>query len=234
MNRRYAKPVSLVLGTFLFLLIAAGQSTAGGKTGIYGIRMIPYGVDAEQYSSAGWGFGVHAVLPVPGVSNLIAGTGGFEYVNLLDGTETFTDERTGLRVEQQTKQNYYRFYLGAQAGGHGNGFLRPHVGANLALLVYELVADVVVPDDYNREQEIRQKLSDETRVAFGYDLTMGLDLNFSNTIALDGGVRYLKSLRVPQQLGEGSVMIYPQYFQVYLGVGISLDMLEDKGGDNGE
>jgi hypothetical protein len=38
-------------------------------------------------------------------------------------------------------------------------------------------------------------------------------------------VKYIKRLSVPQQPGEGSVYIYPQYFQTYIGVGASFDML---------
>lgn len=222
----------ILLAPFLWL---AGGSTAcaGGKVGIYGIRMAPYGIDAEQYSSPGWGLGVHAVLPVPQVANIIAGTCGFEWINLLSHTDTFIDDVTQLRIEQQTHQNYYRIFLGAQVGGHGNAFFRPHAGVNIALVYYEIGTDVVVPDDYNREQEIRQNLREEGKIAFGSDLSMGLDLNFSNKLALDGGVRYLRSFAVPQQLGAGSVIIHPRYVQIYLGVGVSLDML-DKGKDENE
>jgi hypothetical protein len=222
-----------IFAAILLSVAAKPTATAGGKAGIYGIRMVPYGIDAEQYSSPGWGVGVHAVVPVPEVANIIAGTAGFEWINLLDHTEAFIDDRTQLRMEQQTDQNYYRFYLGVQVGGHGNAFLRPHAGINIAILYYEIGTDIVIPDDYDREQEIRQKLRGEGNLAFGYDLSMGLDLNFSNTIALDGGVKYLKSFSVPQQLGEGSVRIHPQYAQIYLGIGVSLDMLH-KGDDGNE
>jgi hypothetical protein len=71
-------------------------------------------------------------------------------------------------------------------------------------------------------------VSNEGYVVAGYDITLGIDLNFSNTVALDGGVRYLQSFSVPQQLGQGSEKIHPQYFQVYLGIGASFDMI--KGG----
>jgi hypothetical protein len=224
------KVVRVLTGVVLFGVIAVcPNANAGGKFGIYGIRMVPYGLDAEQYSSAGWGLGLHAVVPFPEIGNIVAGTAGIEAVNLLQHTETFIDDRTQLRVEQQTDQNYFRIYLGAQIGGHGNALFRPHAGVNIALLYYQIGTDVVVPDDYNREQEIRQKLRDEGNVSFGYDVNLGLDLNFSNTIALDGGVKYLKSFSVPQQLGEGSVKIYPQYVQIYLGIGLSFDMLDKRG-----
>lgn len=70
----------------------------------------------------------------------------------------------------------------------------------------------MIPDDNDRENEIRQNLKDKTRVIFGYDIILGLDLNFDNKWNLDGDVRYLKSFSLPQQLGDGSEKIHPQYF----------------------
>ena len=90
------------------------------------------------------------------------------------------------------------------------------------MVVYSISTDLVVSDSYTGE-EIIQNVSNESHVVAGYDITLGIDLNFSNKFAIDGGVRYVKSFAVPQQLGEGSVKIYPQYFQVYLGIGIGFD-----------
>jgi hypothetical protein len=210
------------------LLSGIGEARAGGKIGVYGIRMVPDGADAERYSRPGWGGGLHVVVPAKRVANLLAGVGGIEYINLLNKTIVFRDRVTQLRTEQQTDQYYFRLYLGAQAGGHGNGFIRPHVGINLALIVYGISTDVVIPNDEDEEDEIRQNLQDENHLAFGYDLTLGVDLNFSNTIALDGGVRYLKTFSLPQQLGGESVTVHPQYFQVYVGIGASFQMIGRK------
>jgi hypothetical protein len=156
------------------------------------------------------------VVPVPQLLNFFGGTIGFEGINLLSETVTFRDQVTGLRVEQQTSQNYYRLFISGQVGGHGKGFFRPHAGINLAVVFYGISTDVVIPDDEDREKEIRQKLRGEHHAVFGYDITLGLDLNFWNKWNLDGGVRYLKSLSLPQQLGEGSEKIHPEYLQVYL------------------
>ena len=209
----------------VILVLGLANAYAGGKIGIYGIRMVPDGIDAEKYSRAGWGIGFHIVAPVPQLSNLLAGVGGIEFVNLLDNTTEFNDNITGLRIEQQTSQHYIRIILGAQAGGHGSGFIRPHAGVNIAFINYGISTDVVVPDDIDRENEIRQNLNSEDHWVVGYGITFGIDLNFSNTVAVDGGVRFLKSFAVPQQLGEGSVKVHPQYFQVYLGIGLSFDMI---------
>jgi hypothetical protein len=210
--------VILFAATLFFVSLEDAQ--AGGKIGIYGIRMVPDGADAERYSRPGWGGGLHVVVPARKVANLLAGVGGVEYINLLDKTIVFRDRVTQLRTEQQTDQYYLRLFFGAQVGGHGNGFIRPHAGFNLAMIVYGISTDVVIPDDKN-ENEIRQSLRDENHLAFGYDITLGVDLNFSNTFALDGGVRYLKTFSLPQQLGEDSETVHPQYFQVYIGIGYS-------------
>jgi hypothetical protein len=58
---------------------------------------------------------------------------------------------------------------------------------------------------------------------------MGVDLNFWNKWNLEGGVRYLKSFSLPQLLGEGSEKIHPQYFQIYIGAGISFRILRGTG-----
>ena len=139
---------------------------------------------------------------------------------MLDQTTTFQDQLTGLRVEQQTNQDFFRLYLGGRLGPHGHGFFRPHVGAHLALVHYGISTDVVVPDDVNRENEIRQNLRDEGEWGTGWDVSLGSDLNFSDRVAVEGGVRFLKSFGVPQQLGAGSVEVSPGYLEIYFGVGL--------------
>lgn len=215
-----SRPLRSTLALLVILLVYS-EAFADGKLGIYGIHMVPRGDDAKNFSRPGYGGGIYLVAPLPQTFNFFAATVGFEGINLLSETIEFRDRLTQLRVEQQTNQNYFRLFLGGQAGGHGNGFIRPHAGINLALVIYGINTDVVIPDDHNRENEIRQDLESENHVVFGYDVTLGVDLNFWNKWNLDGGVRYLKSFSVPQQLGDGSEKIHPEYFQIYLGVGIS-------------
>jgi hypothetical protein len=210
----------------IFFLLSS-STFAGGKVGIYGIHMVPRGFDAKDFSRPGYGLGIHVVAPLPQLSNLFAGTAGFEAINLLSETKAYRDQVTGLRVEQQTSQDYMRLFIGGQFGGHGNGFIRPHAGLNLALVFYGISTDVVIPDDSDRENEIRQRLSDENHAVFGYDITLGIDLNFGNKWNIDGGIRFLKSFSLPQQLGEGSEKIHPEYFQIYLGVGISFTTIQE-------
>lgn len=215
----------MAIMALVMLSMVFSDAIAGGKVGIYGIRMVPSGKDAGDYSRPGWGGGLHVIVPVPQLRNGLAGVAGIDIVNLLSETIEFRDTFTGLRVEQQTSQDYIRLFIGSQVGGHGNGFIRPHAGINLALVNYRISTDVVVPDDEDRENEIRQNLGEKSRWAFGYDITLGVDLNFSNKIALDGGVRYLRTFSLPQQLGENSVTIHPRYLQVYIGIGMSFRMI---------
>ncbi|MEK7824177.1 MAG: hypothetical protein AAB290_03955 [Candidatus Eisenbacteria bacterium] len=180
------------------LASAAPAAAIDGKLCLDLIRMEPSGQDAKQFSDPGWGGGLHLVLPMPQLSNMLAGVVGIEYVNLLGETTTIYESQTLLRVEQQTNQHYSRIYLGPEFGPHGNGTFRPHVGADIALVLYGISTDVVVPDDYNREQEIRQSLRDERRAAFGYDVNVGVDINPWNKVSIDVGARFLKSFNVPQ------------------------------------
>jgi opacity protein-like surface antigen len=215
-NRR---PALLLI---LILVLPLVSALAGNRVLIYGLRQIPFGNDATTYGRAGYGVGGQIIVPVPPLMNLLALVGGVDYTNLLSKTVTVTDPKTLLRVDQETSQAILRLYVGGEIGAHGNGLLRPHAGMNIGLTSYTYSIDVVVPNDYQREQEIRQSLKDESRWVFGYDLSLGLDVNFQS-VSVDGGVRYVKSFSVPAQLGAGSERIYPNYFQIYIGVGIPID-----------
>lgn len=208
--------------TALFALTAlCGAASADPRVTLHGIRMDPSDRAARDYSRAGWGGGAQISYPLSGSGGMLALTGGLELVNLLSGTKKFQDPTTGLRIEQQTSQNYGRLALGAEMGPHGNGFLRPYAGADVALVFYNITTDVVIPDDRNLENSINQKLRDESEAAFGWAATAGLNLNFGRW-GLDGGVRYLKQYGVPQQLGDGAVTVQPAYLQYRLGVSIEI------------
>jgi hypothetical protein len=183
--------------------------------------MDPSGQDAKDFSRASFGGGLHASFPVPHLAKVFAGAAGIELVSMLSETHEFQDAQTGLRVEQQTNQDYFRLYLGPEIGPRGNGFFRPHVGVHIAFVNYGISTDVVVPDDINREKEIRQSLRSEHRPTVGYDLNAGADLNLGKWF-VEGGTRFSKSFNVPQQLGDGALTIHPGYVQIYLGVGANL------------
>jgi len=205
----------LVLATLAAL---ASNAQAYGKLELYGLVMDPSDRDGKTYSGSGLGGGIEAVAPLPGLYNLFAIVGGLEVVNLLSNTTALVDQTTGLRVEQRTSQNYGRLFLGTQFGSHSSGFLRPYAGLNIAGIWYGISTDVVVPNDANRENEIRQSLRDENRVAFGWDANLGMDFNFRDRWSIDTGVRFLKAYGVPQQFGAGAVTVSPAYAQYKLGI----------------
>jgi len=147
---------------------------------------------------------------------------GFEFTNLMDATTVLRDPDTLLRTEQHTSQNFVRIYLGSEVGPHGHGFFRPFVGANVGVHIYNISTTLVVPDDIDPDRSISQNLGSETHAAFGYDFTLGANLQITRYFA-EGGVRFIKSFNVPQQFGsEAAVTVHPGYFQVFIGGGITV------------
>lgn len=203
-------------------LIQPGTARGGQiNLSLHGIHMDPTSKDAKDFSSPAFGGRVQATFPIPHLGEFVAGSLGIELVSLKSETHEFRDSQTGLKVEQQTNQDYFRVYLGPQFGPRENGFFRPHVGAHIAFINYGISTDVVVPDDTNRENEIRQSLRSEHRPTCGYDLSAGANLNFGKWF-VEGGTLFSKSFNVPQQLGDGAVTIHPGYVQIYLGIGANL------------
>ena len=209
----------------LALLCAAvvlhpGVARAGVGLSFYGVHMDPSGQDAQRFSYASYGAGVHTSASFPQLDNVLAMGLGVEVVNMLSEKHEFQDPQTGLRVEQQTSQDYIRVFLGPEIGPHGSGFFRPHLGIHIALIHYGISTDIVVPDDINRENEIRQNLSSQSHTVFGYDLDASADLNFGKWF-VEGGSRFAKGFNVPQQLGAGAVTVHPGYIQFYVGLGVN-------------
>ena len=201
------------------LAALASNASASGKVEVYGLAMDPSGHDATRYSGTGLGGGGSVTLPVPSTYHLLAAVVGVEVVNLLAEKTTMLDQTTGLRVEQQTSQNYGRLFMGFEFGSHSSGFLRPYGGLNIAGIWYGISTDVVVPSDINVENEIRQNLRDQNEIAFGWDANVGMDWNFRDRWSIDTGVRFLKAYGVPQQFGAGAVTVSPAYVQFKLGIG---------------
>lgn len=200
---------------------AASARAADGRVLFYGLRQDPSDADARDYGRPGWGGGLALKASVSGTEGLVAGVLGIEAVNLLSSKKIFRDGLTGLRVEQNTSQNYGRLYLGGELGPHGNGFLQPYAGADLALVFYNIGTTVTIPDDFDRENSINQQLRDETEAAFGWSAGAGVVFDVGRW-GIDAGVRYLEQYGVPQQLGDGAVTIQPSYLQYRLGVAIDV------------
>lgn len=204
------------LFALLLLLLAVPALAATPRAGIYVTRLDPSDRQAQDFAKPGWGGGIDISWPLTGTQGLISGIGGLEFVSLLSNVKEFQDGVTGFRIEQHTDQMYGRFYVGGELGPHGNGFLEPYANLAIAVVFYGISTDVVVPNDANRENEIRQNLRDQNEAAFGWSAGTGMHLNFGRW-GIDGGVRFLKQYGVPQQLGDGAVTIQPSYIQSRLG-----------------
>jgi hypothetical protein len=203
------------------LTFAAPALAATPRAGIYLTRLDPSDRGARDFARPGWGGGLDLSWPITGTQGLISAIGGVEFVSLLSNKKEFRDQQTGLRVEQHTDQWYGRLFVGGELGPHGNGFLEPYANLAVGVVFYGINTDVVVPDDSNRENEIRQNLREHNEAAFGWSAGTGLHLNFGRW-GIDGGVRFLKQYGVPQQLGDGAVTIQPAYIESRLGATIAI------------
>ncbi len=193
--------------------------SAGGKIGAYLIYMVPYGSASTDFSKPGWGVGVRTVLPLSSFDRICALNIGCEVVGLASKTIDFT--QGGIDYQQNTSQTYIRGLLGFQVGGYSEDFIRPYGGLNLAIVHYRIDDELIYPDN------TRENLGGSGKTILGCDMTFGVDLNFDNVWNLDVGLRYVKSFQLPQQLGSSLVTVYPDYFQIYLGGGVSFDYIAD-------
>lgn len=224
------KPV--VVAALVAALLASGTPARAleGKLGLGLVRLEPAGQDAGRFGGPGWGLSLQLTALLPRTSRMLAGVAGFEFVNLsfrqtgLSGTATDPVPQDPLLVSRQTNQYMSRIYIGPEIGSHGPGGFRPHAGANVALVLYGISVDVAVPD-VSDPGSVQQTPFSEHRAAFGYDVTLGLDINPWNTVSFDVGARFVKSFNVPQQLGAGPVTIHPAYIEGYLGVAFALAWL---------
>jgi hypothetical protein len=220
MKLRRQLHVPIVVFVVLAAVSCALPARAGGHVDLHGVRMAPHGRDAERYSRLGFGVGIEAVAPLPWKDDLLAGVAGLEIVNLMGESTSFQDEFTGFTGEQETSQDYGRFYLGARVGPQDE-VLRPYAGASLSLNSYGISTSVTVPDQVSQGQR------SERHLAFGCDGTLGVDLDIFERFVLGGGVRYVRTFNLPQQLGAGSVPVSPGYFQVFVGLGVSFEFIGD-------
>ena len=215
------RPFTRGLATLALLAFALPAYAATPRLTLYGMMMNPTDQQARDYSDPGWGGGADVSWPVGGTEGMLSMLGGVEIASLYSSVKTFQDQTTGLRVEQHTDQMYGRFFLGGELGPHGNGTIQPYGNLAIALVLYGISTDVVIPDDSNLENSINQHLSDHNEAAFGWSAGAGVNLNFGRW-GIDGGLRFLKQYGVPQQLGAGAVTIQPSYFQFRLGMSIPI------------
>ena len=203
-----------------FLWLPPSASAMDGKLGLHFVYMSPERHEVPPPSPAGWGFGVQLTVPT-GPPARLAGVAGIEYVNLLDESLVLYDPQ-GRYVAQRTDQYLGRLYLGAEVGSHGRSAFRPHLGANVALVLYGISSNIEVGGSPG--QPVGNAYGDH-KTMFGYDVSAGLDINPWNTVSFDLGARYVKTYGTPQQLGLAAVPVDPVYVQGYLAVAFSLAWL---------
>jgi opacity protein-like surface antigen len=214
MNRgRPFAPFRAPLVLAMLTLAAAPVQAMDGKLGVHIVRMDPHGPDATE---PGWGFGVQ--LTATGRSRtakvidsgVLAGILGIEYVNLQPQQTLVVSGGGGVSVEQNDEY-LGRLYFGPEFGAHGHGLLRPHAGANFAVVFYGISYGNGIGDH---------------KVTYGYDVSGGLDFNPWNTVSFDLGARYVQMFGIPAQLSFASAEpIEPAYVQAYLAFGFSLPWL---------
>ena len=198
-------------------LATAPVQAMDGKLGVHIVRMDPKGQVTTRHAEPGWGFGVQLTATTRSRSSklldsgLLAGILGIEYVNLQAQEALVIDPGGGPSSVERNDQYIGRLYLGPEIGAHGHGLLRPHAGANLALVFYGI--------SYGDG-------TGEHKATYGYDVSGGLDFNPWNTVSFDLGARYVQLFGIPSQLGFITAEPIEQaYVQAYLAVGFSLPWL---------
>ncbi len=207
------------VAAFMVLLSICSTTYAGvqGRLAGYLMRIEPYQDDAEKFSKATLGGGFQVIVAAPRPYHYVAGVFGLEGARLQNQKIYMIDRLTGLQAEQITNHDYFRIFLGPRFGPQGRGFFHPYIGANVAVAFYSIDSDLVVHDDYDRTKEIRQSIERQEEAVIGYDINLGLELNFQQKFFIDVGGRYVQNLDVEQQVGEVKEMIKPTYIEVYLG-----------------
>ena len=72
-----------ILLTTVLLIGGFSTATAAGNLGVYGIYMVPRGVDAEDYSRPSFGLGIQFVAPLIKSHGFLYGVAGLEVINFL-------------------------------------------------------------------------------------------------------------------------------------------------------
>jgi hypothetical protein len=219
------------LVTLLFLLCPQDAQAVAGRIGVHALRLEPRG-DVEDLSEASWGGGLDVVVVVPGLQRLVAGALGFEAAKFDSKTIVAKEGPFEFRRELSTDQDFLRFTLGTEIGPHGKGFFQPHVGIRGAVVGHSISSTLTLPDDANPENTITQT-EGEDDWGIGYDITLGVNLNYKNTVGGYGGVKYLRSFGLDQPLDfEGEMReIDPEYWEIFFGISLDLNFLEREAED---
>ncbi len=184
--------------------------------------MEPGNSDARDFSKGNFGLSGEIEFHFVGIPNWVSWAAGLDYIDMLNDRTTYKNA-VGMRVVQETNQDYIRLWFGPRLRSHANVFFRPYVGIHGALIYSTIETDLIVPDDFDSDNETRQRLSADSDLLFGYGATAGVEMRFSRERSLDLGVKRLETFGVPQQLSYGAVTIHPSYNLYYIGVRFTED-----------
>jgi len=202
----------------VFFTLSLATTVAADITRMYTLDyMEPENSDARDFSKGNFGGSFEYEFHFVGIPDPISWAAGFDYIDMLSEETTYYEE-SGLRIVQETDQEYYRFWFGPRIRSHANAFFRPYIGLHGALIYNMIETDVVVPDDYDPDNEIRQILSSDGELLFGYDVSTGLEIKVAKDWSIDLGMKRLKTFGEPRQLSYGAVTVHPSYNLYFIGV----------------
>jgi hypothetical protein len=210
-------------------VLLAGNCLADGKYSFYAVRMSPYYNYSGSFSSPIWGGGFTVVAPFTPAHEFLAVNIGIEFFDFFEEVIDYHDPLNYVWGNIETNQEYYRFYMGARFGGHGNGIFRPFVGSNFSLVIYYMHTDFVTSVYLEgRPMEVREVLISQTETVLGCDLNLGADIKLTESFIIESGMRYIQSFNVPVQLEDPRAITVPSgYLQLYISIGATFYTQQD-------
>ncbi len=203
--------------TIFFVLSSATTVYADITSKLTLDYMEPGNSDARDFSKGNFGISGELEFHFVGIPDPISWAVGLDWIAMASQEATYYEE-SGLRVVHQTNQEYSRLWFGPRLKSHASAFFRPYIGVNGALIYSSINTDLVVPDDNDPNNEIRQKLASDSDLLFGYDITAGLEMKVAKGWSLDLGMKRLETFGEPEQLSFGAVTVHPSYNLYYIGV----------------
>ncbi len=214
------KGSGLILSAVIILVIVPSLATTAAADITSKLTldyMEPGNSDARDFSKGNFGISGELEFHFVGIPDPISWAVGLDMIDMLSERTTYY-EGSGLKVVQETNQEYNRLWFGPRLKSHSSAFFRPYIGIHGALIYNVIETNLVVPDDNDPNNETRQKLASDSELFFGYDVSAGLEMKVSKEWSLDLGMKRLETFGVPQQLSFGDVTVHPSYNLYYVGV----------------
>lgn len=203
----------LIATLSLFILIFPAIPAEADISQKYSLDyMRPYNSDAGMISEGNFGASWEMEFHLEGVPDYISWGAGLDWVDMLGKRSTYRDSY-GDPYIHELDQNYFRVWFGPRLRSHTGAAIRPYVGAQLSLVMYEYSSSLY---DFPGGEEYF--IDRDFEFAVGYGVHGGVEIRMSPNLSLDLGVKYLKTLGEPRQLSFDSVTVYPSYLLFQVGV----------------